>query len=68
MHWMTLEGAEMLLFSTASRLTLGPAYSPIQCVLGTVSTGVKILKNEAVFHFCQALRIRMHVTIFPDTA
>jgi hypothetical protein len=38
---------KILLFSTASRLTLGPTQAPIQLVLGAIFPGVNWLRREA---------------------
>jgi hypothetical protein len=43
----SLNSGKIFLFSTASRLALGPTQPPIQWVPGTLSTGVKQLGHEA---------------------
>jgi hypothetical protein len=45
--WFEPQQGKIFLFSTASRLALGPTQPPIQWVLGALSRGVKQVESEA---------------------
>jgi hypothetical protein len=57
-------GLGIFLFTTVSRLTLGPTHLPVQWVPGALSLGVKWPGREAD-HLHLALMSRMHGAIPP---
>jgi hypothetical protein len=63
--WVRFPPSQNFLFTTASGLAPGPTQSPIQCVPGAISPGVKRLGPEADHPHPSSAKVKNGGTIPP---